>query len=238
MQQPSFDDRFVPAPAWGPSVVRLAQGPTAPLQTRRPGHTIPRPPPPITPPLNPPQSHDQAHPFTVQSDALAEHRASEPDTISQAASSRINYPVPDRVSTESVRASSAPNRPMNPLPLDGSFHHANPGDSQPSSSRQSVAAGTVLAPTLTSPPRSSGRSSRPQKALIAALQLAQEAVQLDSSGDYPISAVKAYARSVALLNDVMEKAISGEQSQPSGGRPSRSLASREEEVRKLRSIVS
>ncbi len=236
MQQPSYDDRFVPAPAWEPAVVRMAQGPPAPSLTRHPGHPIPRP-PPITSSLNQPQPHDQAHPFAIQSESAIEYRASEPNTISQA-SSRINHPVADRVSTEGTRASSAPNRPINPPLLDASFHHVSSSDSQPSSSRQSIATGISSSPTLTSPPRSSGRSSRPQKALIAALQLAQEAVQLDSSGDYPISAVKAYARSVALLNDVMEKAINGEHSQSSGGRPSRSLASREEEVRKLRSIVS
>ncbi|KAF8334004.1 uncharacterized protein EI90DRAFT_3050620 [Cantharellus anzutake] len=224
MQQPSYDDRFVPAPSWEPAAVRV-QSTTAPLQSRRPGHPIPRrPSPSITSPLNLSQLHDQARPFSTEHEAAADNRASESATTSsQATSARISHAISDRVPTENAPSSPASSRPVN---SDVSSNQSVSRDPQPSL-RQS-AAGSVSGQTLTSPPRSSSRSSRPQKALIAALQLAQEAVQLDSSGGNPFAAVKAYARSVALLSDVMEKAVNGDHSQ--------SLASREEEVRKLRSI--
>lgn len=90
-------------------------------------------------------------------------------------------------------------------------------------------------------PTSRSTSSRPssRRALTAALELAQEAVRLDSTNDDPVGAIKAYSRSVALLNEVMERVMHGEDDSGRGrhlGRP-RSMAAREEEVRRLRSIV-
>lgn len=88
---------------------------------------------------------------------------------------------------------------------------------------------------------SGGRPSS-RRALTAALELAQEAVRLDTTNDDPIGAIRAYSRSVALLNEVMERVMRGEDSNDAskggrhGGRP-RSAIAKEEEVRRLKSIV-
>ena len=60
----------------------------------------------------------------------------------------------------------------------------------------------------------SSSHSRPssRKALTKALELAREAVRLDSTNDDPYGAVMAYARSVALLSEVMERVMRGEDS--------------------------
>ena len=84
--------------------------------------------------------------------------------------------------------------------------------------------------------------SRPssRRALTKALELAREAVKLDSTNDDPYGAVVAYGKSVALLSKVMERVINGEESHESvrrrGGRR-RSVVAQEEEVRRLRAIV-
>ncbi|TFK40963.1 hypothetical protein BDQ12DRAFT_416417 [Crucibulum laeve] len=91
---------------------------------------------------------------------------------------------------------------------------------------------------LLSPPE--GRSEhRPssRRALTRALELAREAVQLDSTNDNPQAAVNAYAQSVALLSQVMERVRRGEESTESrSGRRRRSVAAQEEEVRRLQNI--
>ncbi len=84
--------------------------------------------------------------------------------------------------------------------------------------------------------------SRPssRRALTKALELAREAVKLDSANDDPYGAVVAYGKSVALLSKVMERVMSGEDSTDSlrrrGGRR-RSVVAQEEEVRRLKAIV-
>ena len=84
--------------------------------------------------------------------------------------------------------------------------------------------------------------SRPssRRALTKALELAREAVKLDSTNDDPYGAVVAYGKSVALLSKVMERVMSGEDSTDStrrrGGRR-RSVVAQEEEVRRLKAIV-
>ncbi|KAF8527838.1 hypothetical protein BU17DRAFT_38799 [Hysterangium stoloniferum] len=89
--------------------------------------------------------------------------------------------------------------------------------------------------------QSSGTRHSSRRALTAALELAQEAVRLDTTNDDPLGAIQAYARSVALLSEVMERVIRGEDANDSsrdrrrGGRR-RSVAAREEEVRRLKSI--
>ena len=99
-----------------------------------------------------------------------------------------------------------------------------------------------------SPTRGSSQSiaaPRPssRRALTAALELAQEAVRLDTTNDDPIGAIQAYSRSVALLSEVMERVMRGEETSDSGkdrrrsGRR-RSVVAKEEEVRRLKSIVS
>ncbi|KAF7319970.1 hypothetical protein MKEN_00780900 [Mycena kentingensis (nom. inval.)] len=76
-----------------------------------------------------------------------------------------------------------------------------------------------------------------RRALTRALELAREAVQLDSTNEEPEAAVIAYARSVALLSEVMERVRRGEDSteRRRNGRP-RSAVAQEEEVRRLQNI--
>ncbi|CAK5265277.1 unnamed protein product [Mycena citricolor] len=77
-----------------------------------------------------------------------------------------------------------------------------------------------------------------RRALTRALELAREAVQLDSTNEEPYAAVTAYGRSVALLSEVMERVRRGEDSTDSRrrhGRP-RSAVAQEEEIRRLQNI--
>ena len=86
----------------------------------------------------------------------------------------------------------------------------------------------------------SERRPSSRRALTRALELAREAVRLDSTNDDPYAAVVAYGRSVALLSEVMERVMRGEESTESHKRKNgrrRSVVAQEEEVRRLRSIV-
>ena len=86
----------------------------------------------------------------------------------------------------------------------------------------------------------SERRPSSRKALTRALELAREAVRLDSTNDDPYAAVVAYGKSVALLSEVMDRVIRGEDSTESHKRKNgrrRSVVAQEEEVRRLRSIV-
>ena len=96
-----------------------------------------------------------------------------------------------------------------------------------------------LAPPPEQPHRSENRPSS-RRALTRALELAREAVQLDSTNDNPEAAVNAYAQSVALLSEVMERVRNGEDSTTDSHRRRRrrSVAAQEEEVRRLQNIVS
>ena len=90
-----------------------------------------------------------------------------------------------------------------------------------------------LAPQNRSEHRPSSR-----RALTRALELAREAVQLDSTNDNPVAAVNAYAQSVALLSEVMERVRNGEDSTESNRRRQRrSISAQEKEVRRLQNIV-
>lgn len=76
--------------------------------------------------------------------------------------------------------------------------------------------------------------------MTRALELAREAVRLDSTNDDPYGAVIAYGKSVALLSNVMERVMRGEDSTEGrrrGGRR-RSVVAQEEEVKRLKAIVS
>lgn len=88
---------------------------------------------------------------------------------------------------------------------------------------------------------SEGRTPSSRRTLTRALELAREAVQLDSTNDNPEAAVHAYGRSVALLSEVMERVKRGEDSTEAprkrNGRR-RSVVAQEEEVRRLQNIVS
>ena len=97
----------------------------------------------------------------------------------------------------------------------------------------------LLSPPEPRTPAEARPSSR--RALTRALELAREAVKLDSTNDDPYAAVMAYGRSVALLSEVMERVRRGEDSTESTRRRNgrrRSVVAQEEEVRRLKSIVS
>ena len=91
--------------------------------------------------------------------------------------------------------------------------------------------------TIRLPNMSCSRRPSSRRALTRALQLAREAVLLDSTNQDPQAAVQAYARSVALLNEVMDRVQRGEDSTESRRtHRRRSVAAQEEEVRRLQSI--
>lgn len=96
-------------------------------------------------------------------------------------------------------------------------------------------------PTEQLQPPAEPRPPSSRRALTRALELAREAVQLDSTNDHPEEAVMAYGRSVALLSEVMERVRRGESSEVTGRRRNgrrRSVVAQEEEVRRLQNIVS
>ena len=86
--------------------------------------------------------------------------------------------------------------------------------------------------------QNSERRPSSRRALTRALELAREAVRLDSTNDDPYAAVVAYGRSVALLSEVMERVVRGDSdsSKRKNGRR-RSVVAQEEEVKRLRTIV-
>jgi hypothetical protein len=87
-------------------------------------------------------------------------------------------------------------------------------------------------------PQAEPRVPSSRRALTRALELAREAVQLDTMNNNPEAAVKAYGRSVALLSEVMERVRRGEESTESRRkRRRRSVAAQEEEIRRLQNIV-
>ncbi|SJL05963.1 uncharacterized protein ARMOST_09299 [Armillaria ostoyae] len=86
--------------------------------------------------------------------------------------------------------------------------------------------------------RSGHRPPSSRRALTRALELAREAVQLDSNNNNPQGAVMAYGRSVALLSEVMERVRRGEDTTEPRRRNGRrrSSVAQEEEVRRLQKI--
>lgn len=97
---------------------------------------------------------------------------------------------------------------------------------------------SLLAPPSEHSHRSDHRPSS-RRALTRALELAREAVQLDSTNEDPEAAVHAYAQSVALLSAVMDRVRNGEDTTDSHRRRRRrSVAAQEEEIRRLQNIVS
>jgi hypothetical protein len=111
--------------------------------------------------------------------------------------------------------------------------------SPPSNHQEMGSDRLILSPRDSQPPSERPRPSS-RRALTKALELAREAVKLDSTNDDPYGAVVAYGKSVALLSKVMERVMSGEDSNDSvrrrGGRR-RSVVAQEEEVRRLKAIV-
>ena len=141
----------------------------------------------------------------------------------QASTSASNGPQP---------SSSSLSHDTNSL-SDPSLHHP------PSSAlhHEIVPDRLLLSPTNHHHPSQPRPSSR--RALTRALELAREAVQLDSTNDDPHAAVLAYGRSVALLSEVMERVRRGEDTTERTRRNGRrrSVVAQEEEVRRLKSIV-
>ncbi|KAH9968715.1 hypothetical protein BC827DRAFT_1121417 [Russula dissimulans] len=110
--------------------------------------------------------------------------------------------------------------------------------SPPSQHQETDSGHLVLSSRTSQPPPERPRPSS-RRALTKALELAREAVKLDSTNDDPYGAVVAYGKSVALLSKVMERVINGEDADDSvrrrGGRR-RSVVAQEEEVRRLKAI--
>jgi len=79
------------------------------------------------------------------------------------------------------------------------------------------------------------------RTITTALELAGEAVRLDTVGDEPIGAIQAYSRGVALLNESIELVRDGKDTNESrGGRHggwSKSVVTKEEQLQRLKSIV-
>ena len=78
--------------------------------------------------------------------------------------------------------------------------------------------------------------SSPRRALTRALELAREAVRLDSTNADPASTIRAYSLSVALLDEVIERRKRGPEHTARSGRSSNAV-SREEEINRLKKIV-
>jgi hypothetical protein len=98
----------------------------------------------------------------------------------------------------------------------------------------------LLSPPETHPGSGGGARPSSRRTLTRALELAREAVKLDSTNDDPHGAIVAYGRSVALLKEVMERVRRGEDSSEGRRRNGRrrSVVAQEEEIRRLKSIVS
>ncbi|KAI0304638.1 hypothetical protein BC826DRAFT_902214 [Russula brevipes] len=110
--------------------------------------------------------------------------------------------------------------------------------SPPSQHQEIVSDRFILSSRSSQQPTERSRPSS-RRALTKALELAREAVKLDSTNDDPYGAVIAYGKSVALLSKVMERVINGEDSNDSIRRKSgrrRSVVAQEEEVRRLKAI--
>ncbi|KAG1747600.1 hypothetical protein EDB19DRAFT_276705 [Suillus lakei] len=125
-----------------------------------------------------------------------------------------------------------------PLLPDASSTIAHDSDPSPRSVLQHTSFSHYqdIAPDQPRTPSQSRLSSR--RALTKALELAREAVQLDSTNHDPHAAVMAYGRSVDLLSEVMERVRRGEDSteRPRQNGKQRNLDAQEEEVRRLKSI--
>jgi len=157
---------------------------------------------------------------------------------SATSNSSLGGPRPMTASTANLHSSRAASPSLhsvsNYLQSSDSISHPSPTPPNSSSSAQA------------------GRSQRPssRRALTAALELAKAAVQLDATNEDPHGAVVAYARSVQLLGEVMERVMRGEDASGSGhtgatdgeerrrGGRRRSVVAKEEEVRRLKAIVS
>ena len=155
----------------------------------------------------------------------------------------------------------------------GSSSHTAPASavSPPQNPPSDPPSRTQQPPQQETPPRSSDATqvsssrhagshhnkSRPssRRALTAALELAKSAVLLDQTNDDPRGAVQAYANTVRLLSEVMDRVMKGDDPPSSSnagpsssdaasedrrrrGRRRSGVVAKEEEVRRLKAIVS
>jgi len=88
--------------------------------------------------------------------------------------------------------------------------------------------------TLAALPTKHSDRSNYHRTLRRALKLAHEAVQFDSKNGYPEAAVNAYAQSVALLSEVIERVRNVKDS----ANTRKSFAPPEDEIKRLQAIVS
>ena len=155
-----------------------------------------------------------------------------------------SIPIPS-LPPRAIRSSSfakppAATHPLSMFPISDALSDPPPQSYLPvatSSSDRIQNRRSSLAPQ--NPNRAEQHRPSSRRALTRALELAREAVQLDSTNDNPVAAVNAYAQSVALLSEVMERVRNGEDSTESNRRRQRrSISAQEKEVRRLQNIVS
>ena len=218
------------------------------------GHT---PPPPGPPPSQPIPSLPPTMGLSRYGDydGMPDASGSSPDVPSMHATYSRPSPSPGLAAVTAfsqARFASVSNTGYSSPPLSSTPSSENLADSPPPSilrggpttqhapaSAQEISADRLLLPPMdqrSSQPRPSSR-----RALTKALELAREAVKLDSTNDDPYGAVVAYGKSVALLSEVMERVMRGEDGPDSHRRKNgrrRSVVAQEEEVRRLKSIVS
>ena len=148
-----------------------------------------------------------------------------------------SIPIPS-LPPRAIRSFANPSAPLSMSSISDALSDPPPPSQLPtatSSSDRNQNRRSSLAPQ--NPNRSEHRPSS-RRALTRALELAREAVQLDSTNDNPVAAVNAYAQSVALLSEVMERVRNGEDSTESNRRRQRrSISAQEKEVRRLQNIV-
>ncbi|KAF4572722.1 hypothetical protein EYR36_007232 [Pleurotus pulmonarius] len=181
-------------------------------------HTRPAAPPPNHPiPSIPsqPSSPPRAHPTMPDSPERAHNMQNYANGVSGGYPS-TSYPRPSAsanlvaVASFSSRQPSASVSSSQSPQLSASSSLENltdppPPSSLPSSRRSPEVSSHAYNDNylLTPPEPRSARESKPssRRTLMKALELAREAVELDSTNDDPIAAVKAYGRSVALLSE-------------------------------------
>ncbi|KZT06803.1 uncharacterized protein LAESUDRAFT_812489 [Laetiporus sulphureus 93-53] len=169
----------------------------------------------------------QMHPYTrpAASANLAAVAAFSQARLAAASTSASISPSPLRSSSSLENLLDSP-----PLPARRSTFSRRFTAAQETNSDRSLLGPTDVRPE----PRPS-----PRRALTKALELAREAVRLDSTNDDPYGAVVAYGQSVALLSEVMERVMRGEDSTESHRKQNgrrRSVVAQEEEVKRLKSI--
>ncbi|RDX56042.1 hypothetical protein OH76DRAFT_1477723 [Lentinus brumalis] len=219
------------------------------------GHTPPPPPPPPGPP---PSQPIPSLPSVMglsryeSYDGMPDASGSASDVPNMNATYSRPSPSPGLAAVTAfsqARYASVSNTGYPSPTLSGSSSSDNLADSPPPSIFRAPAtqppapAQELSADRLLMPPtdQRSSSQSKPssRRALTKALELAREAVRLDSTNDDPHGAVMAYAKSVALLSEVMERVMRGEDSTETSRRRNgrrRSVVAQEEEVRRLKSI--